>query len=397
MKLADLKPYYRNGKQHPKKQIDQIANSIKEFGMNQPIVCDKEGVIIVGHGRYEACKQLGIEPEIKVVDLTEEQAKAYRLADNKLNESDWLMQSVIDDLKELSIPMLELTGFDSTLIIEPEERDDEIPEAPEEPKSKLGDLYELGNHRVLCGDSTNLVDIDKLMNGTKADISFTSPPYNVGHNLGYDGKESKYIHSDNSVNYHNLIVESTANALQVAKDVFVNLQFLANNKKQLLHWLADLADNFKDIFFWKKSQVAPAMAENVANSQVEVICLFGKDNTSRSWGNKRFRGNFSNYIETKSASSENENAQIHNATFPVELPLTFLKQGYEGGAVVLDLFAGTGTTMIASEKLGMNCYMMEIEPVYCDIIVQRYVNYVNDYNVIKNGIGETNIWKKTQK
>lgn len=145
----NIRPYEKNQKKHPKKQIEQVANSIKEFGMNQPIVVDKNGVIIVGHGRYEALKLLKWEIKdewVKVVDLTEEQAKAYRLADNKLNESEWDMNLVVEELKTLSEPMLELTGFDKDLIIEPDEKDDEVPEIPEEPKSKLGDLYELGGY-----------------------------------------------------------------------------------------------------------------------------------------------------------------------------------------------------------------------------------------------------------
>ena len=392
-----ITPYEKNAKKHPKKQIEQVANSIKEFGMNQPIVVDKQGVIVVGHGRYEACKSLGWSEEeilkyVKVVDLTEEQAKAYRLADNKLNESDWDMNLVVEELKGLSNEMLDLTGFDKDLIIEPDEKDDEVPETPEEPQSKIGDLYELGNHRVLCGDSTKIEDVERLMDGKKADISFTSPPYNVGHNLGYEGKDSKYIHKDDNIDYHNLIVVTTNNSLINAKDVFVNLQFLAGNKKQLLLWLADLADSFKDIFFWKKLQVAPAMAENVANSQVEIIVLFGKNNNSRAWGNKKFRGNFSNSIETSSASKENKNAKIHNATFPVELPLTFLKHGYEKGSLVLDLFGGTGTTMIACEKLGMKCNLLELEPLYIDVIVQRYVDYTGNATIKKNG--QEVIWQK---
>lgn len=192
-----------------------------------------------------------------------------------------------------------------------------------------------------------------------------------------------------------MIVKSTQNSLEYAKDVFVNLQFLAGNKKQLLLWLAELADNFKDIFFWKKSQVAPAMPENVANSQTEVIVLFGKVNNTRSFGNKKFRGNFSNSIETKSASGENKNAKIHNATYPVELPLTFLKHAYNHGSTVLDLFGGTGTTMIACEKLEMKCYMVDIEPAYIDVIVQRYVDYTGNENIKLNG-GDI-IWKKSQK
>lgn len=393
-----ITPYSKNAKKHPKKQIEQVAKSIKEFGMNQPIVVDKQGVIIVGHGRYEALKSLGMEikPEyIKVVDLTDEQANAYRLADNKLNESEWDMNLVIEELKGLSNEMLDLTGFEKDLIIEADEKDDEVPETPTDPQSKLGDLYELGNHFVVCGDCTDESVVNRLTKGIQCDISFTSPPYNAGFDL-QTKRDSKYIHSDErkGIDYQDLISKSTRNSLEYAKDVFVNLQFLAGNKKELLIWLAELADNFKDIFFWKKQTVAPAMAENVSNSQVEVICLFGKDNNSRSWGNKRFRGTFSNHLETKSASGENKNHKIHSATFPVELPLTFLKQGYNEKSNVLDLFAGTGTTMIACEKLGMKCYMVDIEPAYVDVIIQRYVDYVDSPKVIKNGIDETHLWQK---
>jgi site-specific DNA-methyltransferase (adenine-specific) len=150
MKIENIKPYEKNTKKHPKKQVEQVAKSIKEFGFNQPIVIDKKGVIIVGHGRYEAAKLLGLSdvPVIEV-ELTEEQAKAYRLADNKLNESEWDMDIVISELKGLSDDLLDLTGFDKDLIIEPENKDDEVPGVPEEPKSKLGDLYELGNHSIM--------------------------------------------------------------------------------------------------------------------------------------------------------------------------------------------------------------------------------------------------------
>ena len=239
--------------------------------------------------------------------------------------------------------------------------------------------------------------VNRLTKGELLDVSFTSPPYNVGHNLGYEGKDSKYIHEDNNADYQDLIVKSTYNSLEYAKDVFVNLQFLANNKKELVLLLAELADNFKDIFFWKKLQVAHATAENVANSQTEVIVLFGKNNNSRAWGNIKWRGNFSNSIETNSATTENKNSKIHNATFPVLLPLAFLKQGYGENSKVLDLFAGTGTTMIACEKMKQKCYMVDLEPLYCDVIFQRYIDYVDNPKVIKNGIDETNLWKKTPK
>lgn len=379
--ISSIHSYDKNAKKHPDKQVKQVAASIKEFGFNQPIVVDKNNVVIVGHGRLRAAKLLGLkEVPVITVDLTEEQAKAYRLADNKLNESEWDMGLVIEELKELSEDMLDLTGFDKDLILESDEKDDEIPENSPT-RSKLGDIWQLGKHRVMCGDSTSIESVEILMDGKKADMSFTSPPYNVGENaeLSFhdENKKNKYHdgYQDDNPDYKELIAKTTLNAIDVAKDVFVNLQFVAGNKRELLLWLAELSENFKDIFFWKKSQVQPSMAENVANSQTEVIFLFGKENTSRSWGNKRFRGNFSNMIETASASAENKNAKIHNATFPVELPLKFITQGYGENSLVLDLFLGTGSTLIACEKTGRICYGMELDPKYVDVIIKRWEDY----------------------
>ena len=399
LQIKDLVLYEKNGRTHPKKQIDLLVQNIERFGFTTPCLIDKNNSVIAGHGRIEAMKKLGRDeiPCVRLENLSEEEVKALRIADNKLSEmSEWDMSLVLEELKDLSDEMLDLTGFDKDLILEPDEQDDEVPEVPKEPKSVLGDLYELGGHRVLCGDSTDESVVNRLTQGERLDISFTSPPYNVGFDL-QTKKESKYIHSDDisKLDYQDLIVKTTQHSLEYSKDVFVNLQFLAGNKKELLLWLAELANNFKDIFFWKKRSCAPAMAENIANSQVEVIVLFGKDNNSRSWGNKKFRGTFSNHIETNSASGENKNTKIHNATFPVELPFNFLKQGYNENSKVLDLFGGTGTTMIACEKLNMKSYMVELEPLYVDVIVQRYVDYTGNENIKLNG--KEIIWKQTEK
>jgi site-specific DNA-methyltransferase (adenine-specific) len=377
LKIDLIKPYPRNSKVHSKKQIDLIAKSIKEFGFKQPIVVDKNNEVIIGHARLEAAKQLGLKevPTIDASDLTDKQVKALRLADNKLAElATWDMNLAIEELKGLD-DLIDLTGFDRDLLIEPDAKDDVIPDSAPT-RAKKGDIWALGRHRVMCGDSTKREDVERLMDGKKADMSFTSPPYNVGHNLGYD-KKSKYENSDDNLdNYVGLIVESTKLSLECANEVFVNIQFLANNKKDILLWLAELSDRFKDIFFWKKLQVAPQFAERVANTQTEIIVLFGHNN-NRAWGNKRWRGNFSNTLETKSASGENENAKIHNATFPVELPLKFITQGYDENSIILDLFIGTGTTLIACEKTNRICFGMEIDEKYCDVILKRYEDYTN--------------------
>jgi len=186
IKIDNIKPYQNNAKKHPDKQLKQIADSLKEFGWKQPIVVDKENIIIVGHGRWMAYKKYpgGIkEPWIIRADLTPQQVKAYRLADNKLNESDWDMDLAMVELKGLDDDMFDLTGFDRDLLIESDEKDDEVPPIPDKPKSKLGEIYQLGRHRVMCGDSTKEEDVKKLMDGKKADMVFTDPPYNVDYGV----------------------------------------------------------------------------------------------------------------------------------------------------------------------------------------------------------------------
>ena len=161
--ISDVKPYPKNAKNHPKKQVEQIAASIKEFGFNQPIVVDKDGVIIVGHGRYFAAKKLEMEQvPVLEVDLDEERAKAYRLADNKLNESDWEMDLAIEELKTLSLEMVKLTGFDENLILETKEDKPNLGGIGEV-KTQRGDVYDLGPHRLVCGDSTHQETYDKLL------------------------------------------------------------------------------------------------------------------------------------------------------------------------------------------------------------------------------------------
>lgn len=231
------------------------------------------------------------------------------------------------------------------------------------------------SHFVMCGDSTK--DTDKLFD--TATIAFTSPPYNVGHNLGYKGKDSKYNESDDNDDWLNLL--STFQAVQEQKTEFqfINLQFLANNKRQTLEFLFSNVDKFVDVIFWKKLQVAPAMAENVVNSQVECIWVFRNDDKpSRAINTGKFRGNVTNIVETSSASAENDNADIHNATMPVELASYFVKNFTQKGDSVYDAFIGTGTTLIACEQTDRTCYGMELDPKYTDVIRRRYWKFVNN-------------------
>lgn len=367
--IKDVLPYEKNAKKHPKKQVEQVAASIKEFGFNQPLVVDKNNVLIVGHGRLEAAKLLGLKevPTI-TVDLTEEQAKSYRLADNKLNESEWDMSLVIEELKGLSPEMIDLSGFEKDLIIEADEKDDEVPEAPKEPCSKLGDLYELGGHRVLCGDSTKIDDVERLMDGKKADMVFTDPPYGMRLDTDYSkmgGSKTKYDKI-------------------IGDDADFDISFIFSILPSPIYYiwgaeyLYDTIPNFKQgsLVVWAKRQ---SEAENkVFGSAYELCWVFPKIK-KEIW-----------FIRGINQSSERLGA--HPTQKPTELGVRAIKDRTEEGNLIGDLFLGSGSTLIASEKTNRVCYGMELDPKYVDVIVQRYVDYTGNNKIKKNG--EEIIWQK---
>ena len=376
-----ITPYPQNAKKHPQKQIEQIKASIKEFGMNQPIVVDRHGVIIVGHGRYQALLELGMEikPEyVNQVLLNEEQAKAYRLADNKLNESEWDMNLVIEELKGLSEPMLELTGFDKDLIIEPDEADDEVPDVPEEPQSQLGDLYEMGKHRVLCGDSTKIEDVERLMDGKKADMVFTDPPYGMKLNADYSGMKGWH----QGKKYDNVIGDHT----DFNNDFINNIFSVFKDTKEKFLWGADYyVDLLPDFgktgawIVWDKR--VDESKDKMYGSGFEM--LWSQEKHQR----RMLRGMWAGFM----GDSEARN-RMHPTQKPTKILMEVMQEYCSSGEIVADLFLGSGSTLIASEKTGRICYGMELDPKYVDVIVQRYVDYTGNNEIIKNG--EKIIWQK---
>jgi DNA modification methylase len=430
MKISDIKPYEKNAKKHPAKHIQQVANSIKEFGMNQPIVVDKQGVIIVGHGRYEACKLLGIEPEIKVVDLTEEQAKAYRLADNKLNESEWDMNLVIEELKGLSTEMLDLTGFDRDLIIEPDEKDDVIPENVPS-RSKLGDLYELGQHRVLCGDSTQPEAVLRLMDGKKADMVFTDPPYNVAYDNDFRGTKHSKIENDNlsDIAFREFLIKS----VKLLVDNCGGGCYICMSAKEmgtLKSVFEEVGGHWSNCITWVKNHFSLSMTDY--QHTYEQILYGWKDGTNHYFIEERdnrnvwediqkiktvFDGNYTEIqfqgfkvrLEGKVKGQvirKKQRVDIwrhdkpmksveHPTMKPVALCAEAIINSSKKGDIVLDTFLGSGSTLIASEKTVRICYGMELDPKYVDVIVQRYVDYTGNENIKLNG--EPIVWTKTQK
>ena len=404
LQTEDLQPYDKNAKKHPAKQVDLLAENIKRFGFTTPVLIDKDNSVIAGHGRLLALEKLGRTevPCVRMEHLSPSEVKALRLADNKIAEmGEWDMDLAIEELKDLPDDELELTGFDKDLIIEPEEKDDEVPEVPHEPVSVLGDLYELGEHRVLCGDSTKLEDVEKLMDGKKVDMVFTSPPYNAGRDPmlserqkkgKQDNKYEQYDDRQSPEDWSVLVKDSLSAIMAFSEFQFYNVQMLAGNKTEFLKLLGDYSNQIVDLAIWNKGHGTPAMAENVMNAAFEFIIVFsGKTNPSRAIKMGNFRGTVSNVFDIPPQRS-NDFSKIHAATFPVELPTKILTAMTYEGAKIIDNFAGTGSTLIAAEKTGRICYGMELDPKYVDVIVSRYVDYTGNDTIKKNG--QEIVWQK---
>lgn len=388
MTISDIQPYPQNAKKHDKKQIDQIANSIKAFGMNQPIVVDTKGVIIVGHGRYYACKQLGIEPDIKIVELTEEQANAYRLADNKLNESEWDMKLVIPELRGLSEEMFNLTGFDKDLLIEPDAKDDVIPENVPA-RSKLGDLYELGQHRVLCGDSTQEEAVFRIMDGKKVDMVFTDPPYN------FEGKGAGFLKKITSNMRERVkdIIDFEPSSISFMKELPTNTFLFFCNKALVPIYLSLFKEFDFNILVWCKNNPTPFTSNNFL-PDLEYLLLFTRK--GRIWNNSLHPTSvYSKFYTSSNLEGRTDVGNVHPTIKPVKILEDKVRVCSSPRGIVLDPFLGSGSTLIASEKTGRVCYGIELDPKYVDVIVQRYIDYVDDPVIKCNGEDVTNLWKKT--
>jgi DNA modification methylase len=369
-----------------KKSFEALKKNIIKYGFLIPVITNKDYLVADGSHRLKAAKELKLlKVPVIAIPLKEVDRRIIRQVMNKLRgEHD----KELDDEEYKFIfdegsfeEFKELCCFDDKELVsfldgkgEVVEDDFDTTEALTKPKYevKLCDVWSLGSHRLMCGDSTKSEDVGILMQEEKADISFTSPPYNVGHGLGYD-KNSKYENSDDNMkNYANFLCETTNLSNKNARYSFVNLQFLQNNKIEIIKYLNLMKDKFVDIVFWKKLQVAPATPKNVMNSQVECIFIFSEENNNRAIRTGNFKSTVSNIVETNSASGENKNSKIHNATFPLKFVEYFINNFTKEDNVILDLFGGSGSTLIAAEQLNRKCYMMELEPKYCDVIIQRY-------------------------
>ena len=360
--LSDIKPYEKNPRQ--KYDIQKVAQSIKEFGFQQPIVVDRAGVIIVGHGRYQASKSLGLETvPVVIADLSPEKAKAYRIADNKTNEySDWdigLLQQEFTDLLDINYD-LELTGFDADelekLIVGEKDGltdEDAVPETPEEPKAQLGDIYKLGEHRLMCGDSTSIDAIEKLLDGTRPDMVFTDPPYNID----YEGVKDRRDKIKNDKMNDDAFVDFLMQTLYSCETMYVCCSWQYNHlfKKAM----EQIGRKPKAMIVWDK--VNPAQHLDKYYKQHELIYYYGDFG-----GQQTLRGDVWKLKRQKNT--------VHPTMKPVEL-ITMALDDQPSKKKVLDVFGGSGSTMIACEKKLKTCYMMEYEPKYVDVIIKRWEDF----------------------
>ena len=385
-----------NPRQLKKEQYQNIKESLQRFGFVDPVIInknkDRKNIIIGGHQRVKVAKDLEYtEVPCLELDLSLDKEKELNIRLNK-NVGDWDYDLLANNF---DIDELHDWGFDDNelkLDLFEEEReglidDDEIPEKAES-ICKLGDIWKLGNHRLLCGDATKKENIELLLDGRLSDILFTSPPYNMGKNATLDGnshlKDSKYKNNtDDDIDYDQLIIDTTALAIKHNKYTFYNIQHLAGNKIQLVDYLYKFKNELVDTIIWNKTNTAPAMAKNVLNSKFEYIFIFSKDN-SRAINTGNFRGTINNVYDGD-PQRKNEFSKVHSATFPIHLPLFIINSFTKKNDCVMDNFLGTGTTLIACEKTNRVCYGMELDPQYCDVIIDRWEKYTGNKAEKVNG------------
>lgn len=389
--VDELIPYARNSRTHSEEQVLQIASSIREFGFNNPVLIDQDGGIIAGHGRVLAARKIGINevPTIELSHLTETQKKAYVIADNKIAlNAGWDEEMLKLELEELRLADfdIDLTGFTdeefNLLMDEPETQkegltdDDEVPEVVENPITKPGDIWILGNHRVMCGDSTSFDDVEKLMDGSLADMLLTDPPYNVA----YEGKtkESLKIKNDKMGNdsFREFLYEafSVSNALMKPGAVF----YIWHADKEGLNFrLAcdDVSWKVRQLLVWVKNSLVMGQQDYHAKHEP---CLYGwKDGAGHLWAADRKQTTVLNFDR----QSRND---VHPTMKPVALFEYQILNNTKGSDQVLDIFGGSGTTVIACEKHGRYGRVMELDQKYCDVIVKRWQDFTGGDAVLES-------------
>jgi DNA modification methylase len=397
VKINEVKSNPNNPRIIKDDKFKKLVASIQELPQMlelRPIVVNEDMVVLGGNMRLKACKEAGLKeiPIIKASELNEEQQRAFIIKDNVgFGEWDWDALANEWDVEQLAEWGLDVPNFDG-VELDAVEDDFDAPEGGIETDIVLGDLFEIGEHRLLCGDSTDSDSVAKLMNGKKANMAFTSPPYNAGKSEALSGnthttdnKYNEYNDNQKQSDYLDLLCGFTNNAILNSEYLICNIQSLAGNKIALIEYLYEYRNNFIDVAIWDKGHGAPAMAENVMTSAWEyMFFISSKENASRAIPNANFRGTVPN-IYRGTPNRNNEFSNVHAATFPIDLPEWALKFTKEND-IVLDQFLGTGTTMVAAHQLNRKCYGMELDPKYCQVIIDRMKKLDPSLTIKRNGV-----------
>ena len=416
--LNELIPYDNNPRNNDE-AVDYVAESIKEFGFKVPIIIDKNNVIVAGHTRYKASKKLGINevPCLVADDLTEEQVKAFRLADNRVGEiATWDFDKL--EIELATLDNMELFGFDDvftdgeredvTAAVETEEDNYNV-ELPEEPKAKLGNVYQLGEHRLMCGDATSENDLNVLCGDKEVDLVLTDPPYNVN----YEGGTGLTIANDN-------LPDEKFKAFLT--DAFKNMNKHLKPGGAFYIWHADSEGyNFREACKkadWKVRQCLVWVKSSIVLGRQDYQwkhepCLYGwKDGASHSWyGDRKQRTEISafdifelryktreellEFIEEQWCDTEDcettvicEDKPNKNGEHPTMKPIKLLTRQIVNSSkehdIVLDVFGGSGSTLMTCEQLNRTCYTMELDPKYVDVIINRWEQYTGKKAVLLN-------------
>lgn len=375
VKIEKVKPYDKNPRKN-KTAVDYVANSIKEFGFQQPIVVDKDMVVIAGHTRLKAAKKLKLK-EVPVViadNLTEEQVKAYRLADNKTAEkAEWDFDLLTDELlslQELDFDM-EQFGFDFDFSEDEEAVEDDNWEAdvPEEPISKRGDIWVLGRHRLMCGDSTDAADVALLMDGNKADMLLTDPPYNVDYTGKASELETRKIENDKMEDsaFQDFLTSAFSNAAENMKAGGVFYIWHADSEGLNFRVACKRAGfQVRQCLIWNKNSMVMGRQDYQWKHEP---CLYGwKDGASHLWASDRKQ---TTVLDFEKPQKNN----LHPTMKPIKLFDYQIKNNTKGDDIVLDLFGGSGTTIMAAEQNGRRGFVMEYDPKFVDVIVDRWEQF----------------------
>lgn len=380
-------PYQMNAKQHTEKQINNICTSIRRFGWQQDTVITSDNVLVIGHGRRLAALKIGCEMPYHVIDktadeLTDEDIRELRIADNQTNAETGLDFDVLN----VEVADLDFDGFDFDFgnveigggadefnIIE-----DEAPEIQETTVAKRGDIWLLGRHRLMCGDSTDKATVDRLMDGAKADMVFTDPPYNIA-------SDSKNFAADCSKAMKNLSNADWDKEFDI-KNVFPVLfdclsadvsvyictsHFLASD---IWEWMKGWAEHYS-YCVWAKPNPMPSLSKRHWTWNTELICYATR-------GKHTFNFPTEGHALSTWTINKKNGTTGHPTEKPIAVPAMAITHSSKPGDSVLDMFGGSGSTLIACEQTGRNCYMMELDPRYCDVIIKRWENFTGEKAVL---------------